>query len=357
MKVPKARKLPTGTWFIQLRLGGKSIPVHGRTEKECIRAAQRIKADYLDEKREASLEEEPKDAKLPTLAEAEDKYIEQRTNRRSPATLRGYYIIRKTRFTDMLDKSLSDITKDDWENAVESEAAKVSAKTLTNSWRFVCSVLRNEGITPPKITLPQIVPNEHPFLEPDEVQVFMKGAEGNKYEIAMLLALHSLRVSEICGLQWENVHLGKKYIEVRGAVVPNKENQMVWKKENKNRASTRSVPILMDRLYVLLKAQAQKSGPVCPYHPNTIFKAINKVCEQAGLPKVGVHGLRHSFASLCFHLNVPELLAMKIGGWSDDKTMKKIYTHIASKDMSRYQGELTKFFSGKENANENANAG
>ena len=40
MKVQKARKLPSGSWFIQLRLDGKSIPVTERTEKECIRAAQ-----------------------------------------------------------------------------------------------------------------------------------------------------------------------------------------------------------------------------------------------------------------------------------------------------------------------------
>ena len=51
MKVPKARKLSSGKWFIQLRLGGESIPVTAGTEKECTRQAQAVKAEYLVGKR------------------------------------------------------------------------------------------------------------------------------------------------------------------------------------------------------------------------------------------------------------------------------------------------------------------
>lgn len=350
MKVPTPRKLSSGKWFIQLRLGGESIPVTASTEKECVRQAQAVKAEYLVGKRQIA-EKNPKE-KLPTLGEAEDLYIARRSNRRSPATLRGYSIIRRTRFQDLIDEPLSNITKDQWEDAINQEAGVISPKTLFNAWGFVCSVLRDFGVQPPELDLPQVVPNEHLFLDPDEVEQFLKAAEGDKYEIPILLALCSLRVSEILGLTWENINFKKKCIEVKGAVVPDKSNKLVRKKENKNASSTRTVPILMDRLYELLSQNKKKSGPVCPYHPNTIFKAVNRVCEKAGLAKVGTHGLRHSFASLCYHLHVPELITMEIGGWNDDKTMRKIYTHIARKDMDRYQGELTEFF---RNANKNAN--
>lgn len=46
MNVPKARKLASGTWFIQLRLGGESIPVSAATERAVTREALRIKAEY-----------------------------------------------------------------------------------------------------------------------------------------------------------------------------------------------------------------------------------------------------------------------------------------------------------------------
>ena len=35
---------------------------------------------------------------------------------------------------------------------------------------------------------------------------------------------------------------------------------------------------------------------------------------------------------------------MKLGGWSDIQTMRKIYTHIAEKDMIRAEDKLQKFF-------------
>ena len=51
MKVPEPRKLKSGTWFIQMRLGGESVPVSAATRTECIRQAEKIKADYRNGKR------------------------------------------------------------------------------------------------------------------------------------------------------------------------------------------------------------------------------------------------------------------------------------------------------------------
>ena len=48
MKVPEPRKLKSGTWFIQMRLGGESIPVSAPTRTECIKQAEKIKADHLN---------------------------------------------------------------------------------------------------------------------------------------------------------------------------------------------------------------------------------------------------------------------------------------------------------------------
>jgi hypothetical protein len=47
MKTPKPRKLPSGSWFIQLRLDGESVPITASTERECVRKAQLIKAENL----------------------------------------------------------------------------------------------------------------------------------------------------------------------------------------------------------------------------------------------------------------------------------------------------------------------
>ena len=50
---------------------------------------------------------------------------------------------------------------------------------------------------------------------------------------------------------------------------------------------------------------------------NTVRRNINKICHAMGLQSVGIHGLRHSFVSLAYHLGVPEKIVMEIGGWHD----------------------------------------
>lgn len=350
MKVPKAKKQPSGSWFIQLRLGGASIPITARTEKECTRQAQLIKAEYLTGKRQPP---KPEGEKYPTLTEAIDQYLAARDSALSPATVRGYTRIQENRFKGLMQRSLSDITDEEYLEACNQEAKLCSAKTLKNAWSFVRSVVEyTTGKKPPEAPLPQVIPNVRPFLDADEIQIFRNAVRGNKYEIPILLALTSLRRSEIMALRWENVDLKRRRILVKGAAVFDKDNKLVQKPENKNQSSTRYVPILMDELYEALKAAKKSNGLIVTCNPNTIWANIRRICERSGLPPVGIHGLRHSFASLAYHLQVPEKYTMAIGGWNDDRTMKKIYTHIAQGDVKRYEDAFSDFF---KNANENAN--
>ena len=220
MKVPKARKLPSGVWFIQLRLGGESIPVSARTEKECIRQAQLIKAEHLTGKRRKSEKIQDKDT---TLGEAIDAYIASRSNVISPSTLTGYDKIRRTRFQDEMGRELSLILPREWVSIVNKEASLVGAKTLKNAWALVrSSVKYYTGEQLPEVPLPQSVPNERPFLDPEQIKIFMGAIHGGKYEIPLLLALSSLRQSEILGLQWGQVDLKRRVIHVKGSVVYSK---------------------------------------------------------------------------------------------------------------------------------------
>lgn len=350
MKIPKARKLPSGSWFIQLRLGGESVPITANTERECVRQASYVKSEYLVGKRTPKPPESPS---LPTLSKAIDQYLTNRSNVLSPSTIRGYRTIQDNRFKALMSRSISDITDEEWVAAFNAEAALCAPKTLVSAWSFVSSVLRQEyKITLPEVKRPQVPPNERPFLDAGQIQTFLKATEGSKYRVEILLALSSLRRSEIGALQWSQVDLPRRRIFVKGALVPDENNEMVLKQSNKNRSSTRYVPIMMDELYQALLERESKTGPVCTCHVDTIRREINRLCAQAGLPEVSTHGLRHSFASLAYHLRVPEKVTMEIGGWADDKTMKKIYTHIAQADVERYEKEFSNFFNPSKSAEE-----
>lgn len=345
MKVPKPRKVSSGNYFIQLRLGGESISVTAVNEKECRRQAALIKAEYL-----AGVKQRRKVGMNKTLRQAIDDYIAARSNTLSPSTIRGYRFIQKGRFRSVMDKAIKDIKN--WQEVCNIEAKLCSPKTLRNAFRFITSVLSDVGVTLPKVTLPQVQPKERPWLEPEQVLNFVKAVKGKPCEISALLALHSLRRSEICALTWEDIDLEKKRITVRGATVMNEHNEFVRNDKNKNVTSTRTIPIMIPELFAALKDVKNKTGLVVPYHPNTIREQINRVCEENNLPKVGVHGLRHSFASLAYHLGMSERETMEIGGWADTQTMHKIYTHLARVDRLNAESKMTEFFS---SANKNAN--
>lgn len=85
MKVPKARKLPSGMWFIQLRLGGESISITERAEKKCTAKAALIKAEHIAGRRPGKTAAGEK-----TLREIITEYIDSLRATRSPSTIRGY---------------------------------------------------------------------------------------------------------------------------------------------------------------------------------------------------------------------------------------------------------------------------
>lgn len=352
MKVPEPRKLKSGTWFIQLRLGGESIPVSALTRSDCIKQAQLIKAQHRADAHETKYKTDK------TARDLMSDYIDSIRKTASPSTIRGYATIRDHRFASIADKPVSKIKN--WQRVIDTEADLTSAKTLKNAWSFLRTSMRHAGMTPPDVRLPQIVPPDKPWLEPDEVLRFVELVRGKPFEIAALLALHGLRRSEILAITFDKIDLAANTITVHGAAVMGEDNVLVHKPTNKNASSRRVVPIMIPALSDAIRRASphQPSDLVYPFHANTLRIQINQLCLNNGLPQVGVHGLRHSFASLAFYLGLQEQETMELGGWADYQTMHKIYTHLAAAARLKSQNKMAAFFGANANqdANKNKNA-
>lgn len=351
IKLPTARQLPSGNWFVQLRINGQSISITEPTKREAISKAMAIK-DGIIEYKKAPLSER-------TLTQAIDLWFADNEERLSPSTIRGYVTCQKNGFKTLMPMKCGKITAKVATKAINQECKKYSAKTIENRWRFIAQVLEWATGERFEVALPQVIVEPPEFLDQEDLDTFLKSIKGKKVEIAALLAISSLRRSEMAALNWDrgDIDLKNRWIHVRGAMVPNKNHQMVTKDTNKNSVSRRDVPII-DPLYEALCAVEVKQGRVVPQHPATMLKRINKACREAGVPEVGCHGLRHSFASLCHILNVPPQVAMEIGGWADRATMDRIYTHVSKRTKDSYKNKFTEYFKKPKeyaNANENAN--
>lgn len=336
MKTPTARQLPSGSWFVRVKVDGVEHSITRPTKKEAEREAIALKS---------GAKKAPVPMSRKTLEEAISDYIESRRGTISPSTLRGYSQIKRNRFKGLMKKQVGKITQLDAQYAVSAEAKIVSAKTLKNSWGLVSAVITCATGTRLSVQLPQVIPGDGPYLEPEEIPAFLDALKGNKYEIAILLGLSSLRRSEIIALKWENIDLKKGCIYVRGAAVYDENEKLVYKKENKNKTSRRTVPFLIPQLREAVEAADKTKSPYAAgCYPNTVGRTVNRICRAAGLPEIGAHGLRRSYASLAYQLGVEEAFTMEAGGWSDVYTMRKIYIKLSKKASKSRGQKLTGFF-------------
>ena len=323
MKLPEPRKLPSGSWNVRVQIDGQTHSITKPTAKACVKEAMALKSGAKEARRRSNT----------TVALAIDEYIRDRENILSPSTIRGYRAIARTRFQASMRWDVNTATPDQWQRAVNQEARLCSAKTLKNAWGFLSAVILESTGRKITVRLPQIIPNELPFLTAEQIPTFLTAIHGKGCEIAALLALSSLRRSEILALKWTDIDLDGNCIYVHGAAVQGTDNALIQRKENKNTSSRRTIPFIIPQLRDAV-ASADKTNPlVYPGNPNQIWQSVNRICKREGLPEVGVHGLRRSFASLAYHLGMSEEVTMRTGGWSDIATMRKVYTKVSQKDI------------------------
>ena len=118
-------------------------------------------------------------------------------------------------------------------------------------------------------------------------------------------------------------------------------------KETKTRASTRAL-YMTDDVYFLLKRERARqaenrlrlgaewvdTGLVAvdrrgkPYSPNAVSLAFTRFIRKNHLPKLTLHGLRHTFATVASAQGAPLFDIGRALGHSTPSTTGRIYTHL-----------------------------
>jgi integrase len=287
-----------------------------------------------------------------TLADCIDQYIADHPDL-SPSTIRGYKSIKANRFQSVMHKPIKAVK--DWQSAYNADSLRFSPKTMKNTWSLLNTVTEHCGAKLPKIIEVKQKRHEKDFLSHDEILRFVEESKGHKYRIPMLLGLHSLRQSEILALTFGDIDLEADTIRIHRAAVPDETHRLVFKETTKTDLSTRTVPIFIPALHDELKRikpYRDASDRVAPYWGSTLYKQTSKFLTEHGFPCGGLHLLRHSFASLCFYLDVPILVTCRLGGWSDYRTVMNIYTHLEKAKLSAENDKLTAFFTPNSAKNE-----
>lgn len=197
-----------------------------------------------------------------------------------------------------------------------------------------------------RVEPPRVIPHEARFYSPENLKLLYVMMEGHWLEVIVKLAGSlGLRREEICGLHWESVDFDLRKIHIKEARTSAGAN--IFLKETKNRASTR-VLHMSDDLFRLLKRERvrqaenklargstyEDTGLVAvdncghPYSPNAVSLAFTRFIRKSNLPKITLHGLRHTFATVASAQGAPLFDIGKALGHSTPATTGRIYTHL-----------------------------
>lgn len=244
-----------------------------------------------------------------------------------------------------VDNYLNSLTKEYSSNSINRVLASVRS-----FHKFIS--LNHESIKDPTLYIHTHKHNEHLpiYASVQDLKVLFDSFSNSDIDIyhkTILLTLYScgLRVSELCSLKRNDVHLSEKILKVTG-------------KGDKERI----IPIVdacvqQMELYLNLVRKNWQKKTLPNFFINQygrvltrqyVHNLIKKKCEECNLnPNLSAHSFRHSFASHLLDGNADLRIVQELLGHSDIQTTQ-IYTHIQNKRLVNAYDNAFQSFKKKE---------
>ena len=179
---------------------------------------------------------------------------------------------------------------------------------------------------------PRLVEPEIPFLGEPEIQRLVAAAPPDLKPVVLILADTGLRRGELLSLEWRDVDLARGTVLVRksktgrGREVPlTARARQAFEEVRAARTGTDGTPPLPEDLafegYFALRRKPHTREGHTPGTDRDRLEAlltvrIRRLARAVGLPGVGPHSLRHSFASRMVMAGVPLSFVARVTGHS-----------------------------------------
>jgi integrase len=261
----------------------------------------------------------------------------------------------RVRLNEITPRMLTDLYVELLENGHMKHGRGLSPRTVRYIHAIVHTALADavdEGILatspaerakPPK---PRPSPtSELRYWEPHQLARFLHHVRGTPLEpLWHLAALTGMRRGEVCGLRWADIDFAHRRLSVRRSIVsvgyrivettPKSHQARVidldeatatalnchWLRcDRAGRANGQGVPAT-DRVF------CRPDGGVL--HPETVTALFRTALREAGLPRIRLHDLRHTHATLAIRAGVaPKVISERLGHHTPAFTMQQ-YAHV-----------------------------
>ncbi len=170
-------------------------------------------------------------------------------------------------------------------------------------------------------------------LSKEEIMRLFKTTSNPKHLLLLKMAYGmGLRVSELIALKVENIDLNRQQVHIQSAK---------GKKDRYVNLPSSLLPLLDDYLRAYQPARYLFQGQFSEQYTIRSAQAVFKMAmNKAGITKsVGIHGLRHSYATHLLEAGTDMVFIQKLLGHSHIKTTE-IYAKVSNKLLSKVQSPL-----------------
>lgn len=160
------------------------------------------------------------------------------------------------------------------------------------------------------------------------------------YHVWLLALLCGLRRGELLGLRWSDVDLRAAQIHIKNQRMTISGTTI--DKAPKSAAGRRTLPIPPQLVEALRRARrGSKSLYICDLSPQQLRNALFHACDAAGVPRLHIHGLRHSMATAALEAGVDVKVLQSILGHSHYSITADFYLHPSDSIRSAAIADLS----------------
>lgn len=340
MKVPKARKLPSGSWFAQIMIDGVRHSVTAPTEKECIAEAVALKLKIKTQK---------KDPGNIVLREAYTQYIDSGDGVFSPSTVAGYKRLQRNTFQGIMDMKVRAITNQHIQREIGAMSRQgKSPKYISNAVGLLRPVL---AMVSPDFNLDVNTPQKRKpdlrMLSDEEISLLVSAAAGDPAELPIMMALWmGMRLSEIRGAKHKDISFrdGTPYLHICRAIVDDESGTGVVK-GTKSYAGDRTIQI--PEYIMRLIGDGNPDDHIISLTGQAIYKRFSRLLDKAGIPHCRFHDLRRANTAAMIRLGVDSKYAQERNGWASDYMYKQVYGYVMQDKMDAVSSVIDSYFTNK----------